>query len=289
MLGRVLSLCWMCAAALGCGPEYSEGPFARVGQEVWRTVNRSHRGADGILVQAALHTFAYEISRAYARAEREDLGQEQLEFRIKQLLYSYVDGTYPAEDGTDINSLYLQYLIYVNPSFDARNPLQKRAFNIWRAEYIRRVVDVIYDSKFPILRDEYDDRWGLTLYSRLVFTVYLSSGESSAQAPYCRYWCAHLLGQSARCALPAQRDIWFLSVRERPSRRRSTRRQDLLPSLLPQSQGRRQDAYCPARRRLFRAADRELGRCPLANSALGPASGVSRNACAALADGGRSS
>lgn len=185
MPSRVLLLCWMCAVATGCAPEHSEGPgpFGRVGQEVWRTVNRSHRGADGVLVQATLHTFAYEIARAYARAEREDLGQEQLEFRIKQLLYSYVDGTYPAEDGTDINNLYFQYLIYVNPSFDVHNPLQKRAFNIWRAEYIRRVVDSIYDPKFPILRDRYDDRWGLTLYSRLVFTVYLSSGESQLN-PY---------------------------------------------------------------------------------------------------------
>ena len=183
MPSRVLLLCWMCAAASGCALELSQGPFARVEQEVWRTVNRSHRGADGVLVQAALHTFAYEIAHAYARAEREDLGQEQLEFRLKQLLYSYVDGTYPTEDGTDINSLYFQYLIYVNPSFDARNPLQKRTFDIWRAEYIRRVVDAIYDPKFPILRDRYDDRWGLTLYSRLVFTVYLSSGESQLK-PY---------------------------------------------------------------------------------------------------------
>lgn len=183
MPSRVLLLCWMCAVATGCAPEHSESPFERVGQEVWRTVNRSHRGADGVLVQATLHTFAYEIARAYVRAEREDLGQEQLEFRIKQLLYSYVDGTYPTEDGTDINSLYLQYLIYVNPSFDVHNPLQKRAFNIWRAEYIRRVVDTIYDPKFPVLRDRYDDRWGLTLYSRLVFTVYLSSGESQLK-PY---------------------------------------------------------------------------------------------------------
>ena len=46
-----------------------------------------------------------------------------------------------------------------------------------------RVADAIYDPKFPILRDEYDDRWGLTLYSRLVFTVYLSSGESQLK-PY---------------------------------------------------------------------------------------------------------
>lgn len=183
MLGRVLLLCWLCAAATGCAPEHSEGPFARVGQETWRTVNRSHRGADGVLVQATLHTFAYEISRAYARAEREGLGQEQLEYRIKQLLYSYVDGTYPAEDGTDINSLYFQYLIYVNPAFDVRNPLHKRAFDIWRAEYIRRVADAIYDPKFPILRDRYDDRWGLVLYSRLVFTVYLSNEESQLK-PY---------------------------------------------------------------------------------------------------------
>lgn len=69
MPGRGLLLCWVCVAATGCAPEHSEGPFGRVGQEVWRTVNRSHRGADGVLVQATLHTFAYEIARAYAEFE----------------------------------------------------------------------------------------------------------------------------------------------------------------------------------------------------------------------------
>ena len=128
MPGRALLL-WFGLMAAGCGSGPSDGPFARTEQEVWRTVNSSHRGRDNVLVQATLRTFAYEIAHAYARAEREDLGQEQLEYRIKRLIYSYVDGTYPAEDGTDINSLYFQYLVYVNPSFDPRNSLQKRAFD----------------------------------------------------------------------------------------------------------------------------------------------------------------
>ena len=165
--------------ATGCGSGPSQGPYTRVEQEVWREVNAGHRGSDGVSVQATLNTFAYEISRAYARAEREDLGQEQLEYRIKRAIYSYVDGTYPAADGTDINSLYFQYLVYVNPSFDARNPLQKKQFDIWRDLYVQRLVDAIYDRKFPILRPMYDDRWGLTLYNRLVFTVYLSNEDAS--------------------------------------------------------------------------------------------------------------
>ena len=177
MPGRALLL-WFGLMAAGCGSGPSDGPFARTEQEVWRTVNSSHRGRDNVLVQATLRTFAYEIAHAYARAEREDLGQEQLEYRIKRLVYSYVDGTYPAEDGTDINSLYFQYLVYVNPSFDPRNSLQKRAFDTWRGEYVRRLVDSIYDRKFQILRRTYDERWGLTLYSRLVFTVFLSNEES---------------------------------------------------------------------------------------------------------------
>ena len=65
--------------ANGCGSGPSQGPYTRVEQEVWREVNAGHRGSDGVSVQATLNTFAYEISRAYARAEREDLGQEQLE------------------------------------------------------------------------------------------------------------------------------------------------------------------------------------------------------------------
>ncbi|MEE3257931.1 MAG: hypothetical protein VX293_01855 [Candidatus Latescibacterota bacterium] len=175
---RALFLLWIGLVATGCSSGLSEGPYAGVEREVWRTVNSSHRGRGGVLVQATLRTFAYEIAHAYARAEHEDLGQEQLEYRIKRVIYSYVDGTYPAADGTDINSLYLQYLIYVNPSFNARNPIQKQAFDTWRGEYVRRVVDVIYDRKFQILRNIYDDRWGLTLYSRLVFTIFLSNEES---------------------------------------------------------------------------------------------------------------
>ena len=175
---RALFLLWIGLVATGCSSGLSEGPYAGVEREVWRTVNSSHRGRGGVLVQATLRTFAYEIAHAYARAEHEDLGQEQLEYRIKRVIYSYVDGTYPASDGTDINSLYLQYLIYVNPSFNARNPIQKQAFDTWRGEYVRRVVGVIYDRKFQILRNIYDDRWGLTLYSRLVFTIFLSNEES---------------------------------------------------------------------------------------------------------------
>jgi len=178
MLGRALFLFCIGWAVAGCSSDPSEGPFARAEQKVWRTVNSSQRGADGVLVQATLRTFAYEIASAYARAEREGLGQQQLEYRIKRTIYSYVDGTYPPEDGTDINSLYFQYLVYVNPSFDARNPLEKQKFDNWRSQYVRQLVDSIYDRKFPILRHTYNERWGLTLYNRLVFTVYLSNEES---------------------------------------------------------------------------------------------------------------
>ena len=140
-----MALLLLCIALLatGCGSGSSQGPYAKVEQEVWREVNAGQRGSDGVSVQATLNTFAYEISRAYARAEREDLGQEQLEYRIKRAIYAYVDGTYPAADGTDINSLYFQYLVYVNPSFDARNPLQKKQFDIWRDLYVQRLVDAI--------------------------------------------------------------------------------------------------------------------------------------------------
>ena len=177
-LRGMLSLLF-CALAFGCGPDPSPpGPFEVAEDAAWRAVNRSHRGADGIFVQAELRTFAYEIASAYATAEEEGLGQEQLVYRLKQLVYSYVDGVYPIEDGTDINNLYFQYLVYVSPSFDPGNPLQKRVFDNWRSQYVRRLVDLVYDSKFPVLRSTYDERWGRTLYSRLVFIVYLNNEES---------------------------------------------------------------------------------------------------------------
>jgi hypothetical protein len=169
--------------ALGCVPEPSLGPFGRAEEEVWNAVNRNHRGRDRIYAQATLRTFAYEVAHGYARAEREGLGQEQLEYRLKQLVHSYVDGMYPARDGTDINSLFFQYLVYVNPSFNPQNPLQRKVFDNWRSEYVRRLIDAIYDPKFQVLRHYYDERWGPTLYSRLVFIVYLENGHATLKPP----------------------------------------------------------------------------------------------------------
>ncbi|MEW6750057.1 MAG: hypothetical protein AB1505_03660 [Candidatus Latescibacterota bacterium] len=150
---------------------------------MWRQVSRSHTGSDGIFVQAEWHTFAYEIARRYAAAEHEDLDQGQLEARLKQLVHSYVNADYPVADGTDLNGLYYQYLLYVNPGFDPGNPLQRQVFDTWRAHYVQRLVDTIYDPVQPVLRSHYDDRWGLTLYSRLVFIVYLNSEESALEPP----------------------------------------------------------------------------------------------------------
>ena len=174
----VLPALLACALATGCVPERQEGPLERVEKAAYKTVNRKHTGEDGIYVQATLRTFAYEIAEAYARAERQDLDQTQLESRLREVIYSVSNGNYPVEDGTDINSLYIQYLIYVSPSFDVSNPLQKRVFDNWSVEYVRRVLDRVYDRKVPILRDHYDERWGLSLYSRLVFDIYLDSAES---------------------------------------------------------------------------------------------------------------
>ena len=168
----------VCTWALGCGPGVEQGPFARSEEQVWRAVNRNHRGRDGIYVQATFRTFAYEIAQAYKAAEKDDLSQEQLESRLQQFVYSFVDASYPAQDGTHINSLYIQYLIYLNPSFDPTNTIQVRQFNVWRSEIVRRVVDRIYDPKYPVLRNYYDERWGLTLYSRLVFAIHVDNFQS---------------------------------------------------------------------------------------------------------------
>ena len=178
-LGGML-LVLACAVGMGCVPEL-RGPFELVEEEVWKVVNRKHRGGDGIYLQATFHTFAYEIAKAYAKAEDQDLDQGQLESRIRELIYRHSISDYPAEDGTDLNSLYIQYLIYVNPTFDPANSLQKKVFDNWTAQYTRQLLDKIYDRKFQILRNQYDDRWGLTLYSRLIFYIYLDNDESELQ------------------------------------------------------------------------------------------------------------
>lgn len=166
-----------------CAPEDGPGPFEETEDRVWRLVNTSHTGADGIFVQATFRTFAYEIARIYAEAETAGLGQEQVASRLREFVYAYIDAPYPMEDGTDINSLYLQYLVYVNPDFDATNPIQKAQFDTWRGQYVRRLLGIVYDSKYPLLRPVYDERWGYDLYSRLVFTIYID-GEESGAHPY---------------------------------------------------------------------------------------------------------
>jgi len=167
---------------LGCSTDYSKGRFEQIEDEAWQNVNRKKTGSDGIYVQATLRTFAYEIAHSYARAEKENLGQEQLVFRLKQLIHSYVDGTYPTEDGTDLNSLYLQYLVFVDPNFNPDNPLEKQKFITFRDAFVSRIIGTIFDPKYAMFRDYYDERWGVTLFDRLVFVVYLN-GEDAKNEP----------------------------------------------------------------------------------------------------------
>ncbi len=175
MIGRALSM-GLVLLFTACAPEEEgPGPFELIEEQAWRSVNASHAGSDGLFVQATFHTLAYELSRLYAQAEKSELVQDQLESRLRQFIYSYIDGRYPMEDGTDINSLYLQYLIYVNPSFDVNNPIEKAQFDVWRSEYVRRLIGIIYDIKYPLMRSQYDERWGNALYSRLVFSVYVKN------------------------------------------------------------------------------------------------------------------
>lgn len=183
-MATALGLLCLLLLTAGCAPEgEGPGPFEVSEQQTWRAVNRSHTGEDGIFVQATFRTFAYEIARIYAEAEKADLRQQQVDSRLREFIYAHVDARYPVEDGTDINNLYFQYLIYVNPDFDPTNPIQRSKFDTWRSEYVRRLLGIIYDRKFPFLRSQYDSRWGWSLYSRLVFTVYID-GEDSEAHPF---------------------------------------------------------------------------------------------------------
>ncbi|HCL27450.1 MAG TPA: hypothetical protein DIC52_03310 [Candidatus Latescibacteria bacterium] len=178
---------WLYCVALlalsACTPDGpAPGPFEQAEEKVWRSVNRSHTGADGIFVQATLRTFSYEIARIYSESERAGLTQQQVVSRLREFVYAFIDGRYPTIDGTDINNLYFQYLIYVDPNFDPTNPIEKSKFDAWRAEYVRRLLGVVRDRMYPLLRPAYDGRWGNTLYSRLVFTIYID-GEDSGLHP----------------------------------------------------------------------------------------------------------
>ena len=168
---------------VACAPEgLPPGPFEVAEEKTWRAVNRSHSGEDGIFVQATFRTFSYEIARIYSESERAGLTQAHVNSRLREFVYAFIDGRYPTIDGTDINNLYFQYLIYVNPDFDPTNPIQKAQFDAWRNEYVRRLLGVVRDRKYPLLRSSYDHRWGNTLYSRLVFTIYID-GEDSGLHP----------------------------------------------------------------------------------------------------------
>ena len=180
---RMICLLFLLAFLAACRPDGPPpGPFEQAEAKAWRAVNRSHSGDDGIFVQATWRTFAYEISRIYSESERAGLHQDQVDSRLREFVYAFIDGRYPAENGTDINNLYFQYLIYVDPGFDPTNPIEKSQFDAWRAEYVRRLFGIVRDRKFPLLRPGYDGRWGNTLYSRLVFTIYID-GEDSGLHP----------------------------------------------------------------------------------------------------------
>jgi len=174
----LLGLVALAVVAPACAPEETRGPFRLLEEDAWRVVNRNHRGEDGIYVQAMWRTLAYEIASAYAETEDRGYGQEQLEGRLREFVYTFIDGRYPIEDGTDINNLYLQYLVYIDSEFDPTNPIEKAQFDAWRGQYVRRILGKILDPKYPLLRNHYDERWGWTLYSRLVFTIYLDNSES---------------------------------------------------------------------------------------------------------------
>jgi hypothetical protein len=180
---RYYTLFVLVLALAACTPDAPPpGPFEQAEEQAWRSVNRSATGEDGIFVQATLRTYAYEVARVYSESEQAGLRQEQVTSRLRELIYAFVDGRYPTEDGTDINNLYFQYLIYVDPEFDPTNPIEKSKFDAWRNEYVRRLLGKVRDHKYPLLRPTYDGRWGNTLYSRLVFTVYID-GDDSALHP----------------------------------------------------------------------------------------------------------
>ena len=171
----------LAVAVLGCTPQQERGPFRLLEEDVWKVVNRNHRGDDGIYVQALWRTLAFEIASAYAETEDRGFGQEQVTGRLREFVYTFIDGRYPVEDGTDVNNLYLQYLIYIDSEFDPTNSIEKAQFDAWRGQYVRRLMGRIADLKYPLLRNHYDERWGWTLYSRLVFTIYMDNSESDVR------------------------------------------------------------------------------------------------------------
>jgi len=141
---------------------------------VFETVTK-HRTEGGIYVQITFRPFAFEIARLHRDAERYGWTRDQLRDKLRRHVDGFESANYPAADGTDINNLFYQYLIYVNPSFDTMNPMHRDHFKNFKKYHVEQVLDKVYDITKEMLRDRYDERWGHVQYSRLVFTVQLEN------------------------------------------------------------------------------------------------------------------
>ncbi len=140
----------------------------------------------GIYVQATFRTFAFEIASLCRKAERKKWERSEINSKISQTIKSFINADYPETDGTDINNIYYQYLMYVDSSLDILNPIDMQKFFNFKRHYVDRLTDEIYDVKYNFLRNRYDERWGYALYSRLVFSVHLEN-RIAKTAPYIRW------------------------------------------------------------------------------------------------------
>ena len=158
---------------LGCsrqGPQ--KKPMEILYDRVFGMLTR-HRTEGDVYVQVTFRPFAFEVLRLHRDAERYEWARDQLRDKLRRHVEGFESANYPASDGTDINNLFYQYLIYVNPSFDTMNPMHRDHFENFKKHHVEQVLRKVYDITKKMLRSRYDERWGYAQYSRLVFTVQL--------------------------------------------------------------------------------------------------------------------
>lgn len=159
----------------GCSRQGSEKEPMEILYDRISAMVTKHRTEGDIHVQVTFRPFSFEIARLYRDAERYGWDRDQLRDKLRRHVEGFEGADYPAADGTDINNLFYQYLVYVNPSFDAMNPMHRDHFRNFKEHHVEQVVGKVYDITQDVLRNKYDDRWGYVQYSRLVFSIQLEN------------------------------------------------------------------------------------------------------------------
>ena len=274
-----------CTVWWGCEEADPPGPFELVEMETWKATNKSHLGRDGILCKRpSAPSLTKSPSCTRPPKNRDSTSPSSKAASASSSTCSSMAAIRSRTAPISTTST-LQYLVYVDRDFDPTNPLEKSKFDVWRAQYIRQLVSKIYDHKYPLLRHTYDERWGVTLFSRLVFQVYIDNSESELRPRVSDIGDHIFLVDEEGVAISAKRSRRSVSLLFRPAPARVSRRQRDCPSVLSESAGGPAHSHCDRRVEVRRAAHRGFRRRANTALAMGSAHHVSAAAPEEVATG----